>query len=983
MRAKATLLGLLVCSNINGWGQQQTSGNSSGGDSNKGSPTPQYQVTERGANHRVWSTVSWTTNRAGIVTIHTNTAYTELATGLHHLVNGQWVASSEQLELTALGAQGTNAAHTVTFLGNANSLGAVTVTTPDGEQLTSEVLGLSYFDRGSGESVMIGEIKDCQGELLPSGAEVMYPDAFSGVKADLYYINQLSGLEQFAILRGQLPPPSAWGLNPSNTVLELITEFVNAPQPHIGNQTMAGAADECLGFGVMQMGHGYAFAFGEETNKVPVIKEWLLMEGRTCLVEQVPFTEIQQTLSELPPASSGGAKLQSSPDSILNHLAIRQLLPPQRRARKGTTGFLLAKGDAKKAGFALDYSLLTSQTNLVLQADTTYLVSGSINVSGEVVVEGGAVVKYTNSSTASISASNIVCKTAAYHPAVFTAMDDNTIGGTIAGSTGNPTNYYGNTALDLSSADNTPSEPGGGLALSNLRFCYLSNALCGVGLALTNSQMEKCNTGFRLANLAAQCLPGLYNVLLDQVNTVVGTRHSGDNDNVVAVNVTAHRCAKFLGDLDSEVAYTNCLFALVTNWQGTTVYTNNSFFLNSDTGVFQTVGAASHYLADGSLYRNVGTTNIDAGTLAAITQRTTYPPIVYSNVTFATNVTFTSQAQRDTDVPDVGYHYDPLDYAFQSVVFTNALIQFQPGTAIGAFGSYGTTIAGGTQLISQGAPTTLNYFARYNMVQECSNTNWAGAGDIVRGNFKGGAITPQATFHFTVFSQPALDGNSLINTYNDTVFIANDSQFLGGQVNIEAYNFSFTNCLFERVQMLITDNNSSMYPTVRNCLFHYGSLYLDDFNGTTWTFRDNLFDHASITELDTTVDGAYNGYLTGSSRVTTNANDVVTNIVYQMGPLGNYYQPTNSPFINAGSTTANLVGLFHYTTQTNQVKEANSTVDIGFHYVAVDGYGDPIDTDGDGIPDYLADPNGNGLLDVGEIPFGITIDNPISGSVIR
>ncbi|MEI6786198.1 MAG: hypothetical protein WCQ21_35395, partial [Verrucomicrobiota bacterium] len=53
-------------------------------------------------------------------------------------------------------------------------------------------------------------------------------------------------------------------------------------------------------------------------------------------------------------------------------------------------------------------------------------------------------------------------------------------------------------------------------------------------------------------------------------------------------------------------------------------------------------------------------------------------------------------------------------------------------------------------------------------------------------------------------------------------------------------------------------------------------------------------------------------------------------------------------------------GLYHFTTTTNQVKEAGTKVDMGFHYIAVDASGIPIDSDGDGKPDYLEDVNGDG-----------------------
>jgi hypothetical protein len=68
---------------------------------------------------------------------------------------------------------------------------------------------------------------------------------------------------------------------------------------------------------------------------------------------------------------------------------------------------------------------------------------------------------------------------------------------------------------------------------------------------------------------------------------------------------------------------------------------------------------------------------------------------------------------------------------------------------------------------------------------------------------------------------------------------------------------------------------------------------------------------------------------------------------------------------NRGSRAADLAGLYHFTTSTNQLKETNSPVDIGFHYVAVTN-GVPVDADGDGIPDYLEDANGNGAVNSGE-----------------
>ena len=49
----------------------------------------------------------------------------------------------------------------------------------------------------------------------------------------------------------------------------------------------------------------------------------------------------------------------------------------------------------------------------------------------------------------------------------------------------------------------------------------------------------------------------------------------------------------------------------------------------------------------------------------------------------------------------------------------------------------------------------------------------------------------------------------------------------------------------------------------------------------------------------------------------------------------------------------------------NQAKEGSSNLDIGWHLVATDSNGVPLDTDSDGIPAYLEDYNGDGEQDLG------------------
>jgi hypothetical protein len=112
------------------------------------------------------------------------------------------------------------------------------------------------------------------------------------------------------------------------------------------------------------------------------------------------------------------------------------------------------------------------------------------------------------------------------------------------------------------------------------------------------------------------------------------------------------------------------------------------------------------------------------------------------------------------------------------------------------------------------------------------------------------------------------------------------------------------------------------------------------------------------------VDGAalgYNAYLNGAVNTAGGVNTDQTNtIAWEAGPFGGFYQPTNSPLLSNGSTSAANLGLYHYTVLTNETIEGSSTVSRGYHYVAATN-GLPLDSNNDGVPDYLEDTNGDGI----------------------
>jgi len=193
---------------------------------------------------------------------------------------------------------------------------------------------------------------------------------------------------------------------------------------------------------------------------------------------------------------------------------------------------------------------------------------------------------------------------------------------------------------------------------------------------------------------------------------------------------------------------------------------------------------------------------------------------------------------------------------------------------------------------------------------------------------------------------------------------------------------AFTNNLLERSTVSWTQgdfyNPFTLY--LYNNLFHNGTVsFTTATNNPAWTVKDNLFDCDSVTKSGSpTFTVSNNGYRSGLTSLGGSNNKTGLIMDYQTGPLGNFYYPTNGTnlftLIDTGSRNATNAALYHFTTTTNQVKEATSTVDIGDHYVAVDANGIPIDTDGDGIPDYLEDRNGNGVVDSGETHWQVAPD---------
>jgi IgGFc binding protein len=648
-----------------------TSGLSKAENASIPAPTP-YAITMQDGNSRDWQSTSYETAPDGtrIPKVH---SYTELATGLNHLVNGQWVESKEEVDILPDGtAAAINGQHQAYFPGDIYN-GVIELVTPDGQHLRSRPLCLSYFDGTN--SVLIAELTNSIGYLVGSN-QVIYPDAFEGVKADLRYTYTKAGFEQDVILRESPLTPESYGLNPGTARLEVLTEFFDPPPPAVNAgrvSTGAGTLEnDSLDFGVMQMGCGKAFLLGTHSPSTLVNKQWLALDGRQFLVEEVPVNAIVNELLQLPGSHSAGQQPMSvgqvsaragldsamnrsgssgtvAQNSMLNVVCAKRVLPARHLATKSLAGHWrqMARITTAAHGLVLDYIAVISQTNFTFHGNATYYISGGVQLSGTNTFEAGTVLKYTNGASLLLLSTNLNWQGSVYLPVILTAKDDDSVGEAINGSTGSPTNYYALTALVF---DNSS------LTIANLRVAYAQQGLVyagGATPALYNAQFLNCQVGINVAGVSLK----LRNAVLGNVWTNDLIINSGSAIDAQNVTFSGGGCLVNgpFSPSGASLVLTNCILAnmnSLTNGVLTLSANTNGFYRSPPYGTgqvtntfypFKTYGNDNYYLTNGVSFVNAGTTNLDAALLAGLRGMTTYTP---PDGGFA-----------DTNLPDLGYHY--------------------------------------------------------------------------------------------------------------------------------------------------------------------------------------------------------------------------------------------------------------------------------------------------------------------------------------
>src|SRR6266699_4158759 len=559
------------------------------------------------------------------------------------------------------------------------------------------------------------------------------------------------------------------GLNPKTARLEVWTEFFDGPEPEKSTGAILRSdgktdRDDSLNFGSMQMIGGKSFSVDGElasggleplrANELQNAKEWHVIDGKTFLIESVPHADLLPALDALPAPRVAWKMDAKSKDRLAANagkrhkpISVAQASPalPPTSPTDQPARMAAAKAPARQPGVLLDYILINStQTNFTFIGTNTYYATNYVALYGTTTLEGGAVAKGIKWDGGVATGTFIVygafdCQTSPYRPAIFTAVDDDTVGDVITGvSTGTPTNLYRG-SLWFSTTNSIVVEN------VHVRYavtgCYVAT---GTSPALRHLQLVSCNTA--LEKHSANC--SFQNILIDKGYMAI----KGFSANLTAEHLTVNGTTVFFDSItnatyptESTLALTNSLLVGVSYGDS---YTGGSNATNSSASTtFQNVGAGNTYLLPNSPYRNAGTTNIHAKLLADLKLRTTYPPIVLSN-DFTVATTLSPQAQRDTDTPDLGYHILPLDYCWNNLSLSTTLT-LTNGVAVAIYGTNGLALQSGARLVSEGTPTSFNRLVRYNTVQEQPIVWGATASSISLMTAVGTSPLPEVQLRFT------------------------------------------------------------------------------------------------------------------------------------------------------------------------------------------------------------------------------------------
>jgi hypothetical protein len=668
-----------------------------------------------------------------------------------------------------------------------------------------------------------------------------------------------------------------------------------------------------------------------------------------------------------------------------------------------------------------------ARQDYIFRKGLTYAVAATVQLTGTTIMEGGTVIKFVTSQPYPCLQvlGTLITEGERYDPIVLTSVDDLSVGYLFQGSGYPQPTFTGVPFLDLTLAGN--------VVLNHVVFRYadaaVSTPYLGT-LAVWDSQFFHCAAAvlneFGGVNsfhnvLFAECYDAVYaftnQFILEAEQITADVNHVWESPGLPArVSVT------------NSIIYGSLGNALVKSVVATA--------LNPSATNFQTSGAGTYYLAENSALHRAGNPNISRRLWHSFRQQTTYAPLsLPALLTNSGSLTLAPRVPRYTNgAPDLGYHYDLLDYTAAQLVNFGS-ITLLPGTVMGtrneAVGSlytwWGFDLREGSSFSSHGLPSQRSIITDVQRVQEQDLPAPSIALLLADCRRPPPAPGPVIDVAFTDFYAGigyfhvcgGMDEAGILNSDSSVVqWRMTDCTLVGGKVNLGVpdngnYGVAYTNyygtatvewrnSLFDRVGINLNPGfywydgtvNVAMAFTARNNLFRRNSELVLGLSaaGADWLLADNVFEATEFYQYPAWFDhfaplplafdhNAYvplkhfyfsndAGQLVAATNSASGQHDVVLNypLPYTNAAFGHYYLTTLTPLYQAGSRPAGAAGLSEYTTFADQFRApSNSPVSIGLHYVAATNNSSlitnpaPLDTDADGVPDYVEAEHGTDL----------------------
>ena len=423
--------------------------------------------------------------------------YTEIGNGLNYQdAQGNWIESRPVVQSFPGGIVCTGNSYRVII---SSPLGTVDMETSDHKRVISQPIGLAFYDRQTGDSLLLAQLRaDCEGEVISN--RIVFRDAFqgtNGIQASIVYGYDIGRFHQDIIFT-RWPAgltPMAFGMS-AESRLEIWTEMLQMPQPNVtvrvlrqetnalkrASMAEPDLVNERISFGEMVMPLGRAF-LSESSSRhgVLVVKRLLNSGGRNVLIEGMEWRAAQPELSKLPKgtasltrhsetllanAENSGVsnstpslqKPKGSPSSRALHGRSEILSNLPSRALTSTARFdsrlvelthenpreVAANAQSSPAaiptGFLADYEQVQNIASKTFESGNTYWMRGSPLID-DVVFQPGAILKFEHWQEMTIDGS-VTCQTGS-EKTIFTSYDDDSVGEVLPNSTHQVTREHG------------------------------------------------------------------------------------------------------------------------------------------------------------------------------------------------------------------------------------------------------------------------------------------------------------------------------------------------------------------------------------------------------------------------------------------------------------------------------------------------------------------------------------------------------------